>query len=336
MRSAREDQAGYVAVYFALVASLVLVPLVMLAVDVAALAYARAKLQSAADALALGAVAESRTWHVPVPTKVVAGVPVEGVLLSGLHLSNLSMSFGLGSWGGNSKIETKLQSVAKLQQDATGRSLSMKPETAKVMPLGNFFSPFMYVRMPVTGTVTPQTPFLGRLLGQEGGEIQLKAESCAVAWYRVDRWVQSWWDPDLLDTLFDLEGKPAKYYRRINCLKDLDDWVNLAEFIPAEHYAVTRERPKVDMGPLRKWFGDSGEDKETKRAKEGMRRKRDELKEECRKGDPCLEQGRTKEWVEHETERRQAEEEAEKAREKARLEAARRAAAATDQQDGGK
>lgn len=112
--SARRCQAGYVSVYVALVTSLVLVPLVMMVVDFTLIAYWRTKLRSIADALAIGAVLESREFHIPIPTDFVSGFPVNGYLLNAIHLSNLEPG------GFRTGLEPKLRRLAELNRDRVG------------------------------------------------------------------------------------------------------------------------------------------------------------------------------------------------------------------------
>ncbi len=252
MRNDRRGQEGYVTVYVALVASLVLVPMVLLVIDLAALAYHRTKLRNTADAVAIGAVAETQSLHIPIPTEWYGYVPVNGWMLNGLHLKNVGPSFALWRWGTKSKVKPKLEKVAALNQDEAGLSTTVTVGDATVLPMGNLFSPYMYVEIPVSADVPLQTPFLARILSQsgkappEGNTLKLEAKSCAVAWYRVDSWAHPWWtkDEEALDSLIHTldqflpikeDTEPHKYYRLVNCATSADGVLSLAESVITEH-----------------------------------------------------------------------------------------------------
>jgi|GEM_PF-2945354 len=251
MRSGRRGQEGYVAVYVALVASLVLVPMVLLVIDLAALGYHRTKLRNTADAVALGAVAESQSIHIPIPTEWYGYIPVNGWMLNGIHLKNLETSFGVWRAWGESAVGEKLQQVAAQNQDVVGLKTQVVVGTAQVMPVGNLFSPYMYVEIPVSAEVQLQTPYLARLLSRggeqaAGNKLTVAAKSCAVAWYRVDSWAHKWWTQDgnpleslvhTLDQFLPLqeENEPHKYYRLVNCADDLIDPLSRVEEVIAMH-----------------------------------------------------------------------------------------------------
>lgn len=315
--SARRRQAGYVSVYVALVTSLILVPLVMMLIDFTLLAYWRTKLRSTADALAIGAVAESREFHIPIPTEFVGYFPVNGYLLNTIHLSNLEPG------GFHTGLEPKLQRLAELNRDRIGPQVEARVGEALVLPLGNFISPFMYVQVPVEAEVPLLTPVLGPLLGSEKPHsVTLRAESCAAAWYRPDAWVHRWWDADpdtlvkTIDAVVNVTDEPQKYYRLINCVDEGSDLFSLAEVVLAEHLKLNPEVREI----LDEWAGGKRQSKEVKRAQDGMR----DLPERCGPGDPCVGADREsiERWTRDTSERRKAEEEAERAR----AEAARRAA----------
>jgi len=298
------------------VTSLVLLPMVMVLIDLTVLAYWRTKLRNTADALAIGAVAQSRNFHIPIPTEFVGYFPVNGYLLNAIHLSNLETS------GFVTDIGPKLKGLATLNQDQVGPQAEVRVGEALVLPLGNLVSPFMYVQIPVEVEVKPITPFLGALLGEGEGRILLQAKSCALAWYRPDRWVHKWWDADpdtftqTLDAIINVTDEPTKYYRLTNCVDEGSDVLSMAEAVIKEHLDLNPEAWKV----VQEWAGRKPQSKEMKRAKEGMK----ELPERCGSGDPCVEADpeSIEDWSREETRRRKAEEEAERARE----EAARRAA----------
>jgi hypothetical protein len=334
----------------ALVASLVLVPVVMLMLDLTTLAYWRVKLQNMADAIAIGAVAESRSLHIPIPTGFMSWVPVEGVLLSGIHLKNLELSLPTNKY---SEVGDKLRKLIHLNRDAAPKA-SISLGKAVVQPVGNFVSPFMYVRVPVTGTVKLQTPFLARALGKEpdpnGGKaptVKIKVESCSMAWYRIDRWFYPWSvaSPgtvvEVLDQFFKFEDEPNKYYRLIKCPDDKVDFLAMAEVAITEHLRLQgrgADDPWDALGfpdakdLLRRWKGE-------KKASGDLKRTRDTLKEalpeECVEGAPCLEGADSvRDWVERETERNRAEEEAERARKEAAEQLAQQAGQQADAQAG--
>ncbi|MEW8978488.1 MAG: hypothetical protein AB2385_08805 [Symbiobacterium sp.] len=320
--SARRCQAGYVSVYVALVTSLVLVPLVMMVVDFTLIAYWRTKLRSIADALAIGAVLESREFHIPIPTDFVSGFPVNGYLLNAIHLSNLEPG------GFRTGLEPKLRRLAELNRDRVGPQLEVRLGEAQVLPLGNFISPFMYVRIPVEAEVPLLTPFLGRLLGSDKpAAVTVRAESCAAAWYRPDAWVHRWWDADpdtltkTLDAVINVTDEPQKYYRLVNCVDEASDFFSLAEAVLAKHLKLHPEVQEI----LLEWMGKRAESREVRRAREGMQ----QLPERCGPGDPCIEGDRAsvERWAREVEERRRAEEE----EERRRAEAARRAAEVDEQ-----
>lgn len=315
--SARRRQGGYVSVYVALVTSLVLVPVVMMLIDFTLLAYWRTKLRSTADALAIGAVAESREFHIPIPTEFVGYFPVNGYLLNTIHLTNLDPG------GFRTRLGPELQHLAGLNRDRVGPQVEVRVGEARVLPLGNFISPFMYVQIPVEAEVPLLTPLLGPLLGSDKPQsVTLRAESCAAAWYRPDAWVHRWWDADLdtlvktIDAVVNVTDEPQKYYRLVNCVDEGSDLFSLAEVVLAEHLMLNPEVREI----LSEWVGGKRQSKEVKRAREGMRN----LPERCGPGDPCVNPDREsiERWGRDTTERRRAEEEAERAR----AEAARRAA----------
>lgn len=315
-RSGRERQRGYVSVYVALVTSLVLLPLVMVLVDLSVLAYWRTKLRNTADALAIGAVAQSRNFHIPIPTEFIGYFPVNGYLINAIHLSNLET----GGWV--TDVGPKLKELGALNHDRIGPQAEVRVGEALVLPLGNLVSPFMYVQVPVEAEVKPLTPFLGAVMGEGDGRIRLEARSCAVAWYRPDRWVHKWWDEDpdtltdTLDAIINVTDEPTKYYRLTNCVDEGSDLADLAEVVITEHLELNPEAWQV----LEEWMGRKPRSKEMERAREGMK----QIPDRCGKGDPCVEGDREsiEEWGREESRRRRAEEEAERARE----EAARRAA----------
>jgi len=299
----------------ALVSSLVLVPLVMMLLDFTVLAYWRTKLRSMADALAIGAVAESREFHIPIPTEFAGYFPVNGYLINTIHLSNLETG------GFHTGLGPELKRLAELNRD--GAQVEVRVEEARVLPMGNFISPFMYVQIPVEAEVPLLTPFLGPLLGSDKPRsVTLRAESCAAAWYRPDAWVHRWWDADIdtliktIDAVVNVTDEPQKYYRLINCVDEGSDLFSLAEVVLAEHLKLHPEVREI----LTEWVGGKRQSKEVKRAQDGMR----SLPEDCGPGDPCVSADResVERWTRDTSERRKAEEEAERAR----AEAARRAA----------
>lgn len=344
----RRNERGYVSVYVALAAGLVLVPLVMLMLDVTALAYWRVKLKTIADAIAIGAVAESRSLHIPIPTKVVGWVPVEGVLVSGIHLKNLEAGLPTDKY---SEVDKKLRKLVNLNRDAAPKA-SISLGRAVVQPVGNFVSPFMYVRVPVTGTVKLQTPFLARALGLEpdpsGGKtpaVKIKVESCSMAWYRIDRWFYRWSAAspetvvEVLDQFFKFDDEPNKYYRLINCPEAGVDFLAMAELVITEHLRLqgrVQDDPWVALGfpgaqdLLRRWKGEKKASGELKRVRDTLK---DGLPADCGGGGPCLEGGDSiRDWVERETARNRAEEEAERARREAAEQLARLAGPQAEQQ----
>jgi hypothetical protein len=346
-RRIRSGEAGYVSVYVALVCSLVLVPLVMFVIDLTTLAYHRTKLKSTADSLALAAVAESRSFHIPIPTEWIEGIPVNGWLLNGLHLKNLGTSIGLGNLGGNSEVNDKLKRLARLSADTTGpKPVRVEVGKAHVAPLGNFFFPYMYVKIPVEAEVKLQTPFLAQLAKRtsSAGTVTLRAEGCAVAWYRVDSWAHKWWDlknsdsfVKTIDAFINVTDEPHKYYKLVNCVDEVSDMVSLAEDVITEHlrlqgvnvnspWEYLTNQGKGDVKEqFDKWRSPYSTDEPTKRAKDYLEKG---PSGKCRPGDPCVEADRDsiEGWSASETERRKAEE----AAEKARLEAARKAQEAAE------
>jgi len=305
-----------VSVYVALVASLILVPLALMLIDLTMLAYWRTKLRSTADALAIGAVVESREFHIPIPTEFVGYFPVNGFLINALHLSNLKPG------GFRTPVEPKLERLAELNRDRTGPQVEVRVGEALVLPMGNFISPFMYVQIPVEAEVPLLTP-LGALLGSDRpNTVTLRAESCAAAWYRPDAWVHRWWDADpdtlvkTIDAVINVTDEPQKYYRLINCVDEPSDVLSLMEVVAQEHLALDTEA----MEFLQQWMGNRPRQPETERARRGLER----LPERCEPGDPCIDGSRasTERWIRSTEERRRAEaEEAQR-----RAEAARRAA----------
>lgn len=355
-RSGRRGQGGYVSVYFALIASLVLVPLVMLLIDVMTLAYYRTKLQSTADAVAIAAVAETSNWHIPIPTDWAGYIPYNGWLINGVHLKNLETSFGIWGYGTEAAPKEKLSQLARLSADEAGQQMSVKLGNAEVYPLGNFVSPFMWVRIPVEATdVKLHTPFLAQLLSKQGGggngTLTLKAEACAVVWYRVDRWAHRWWGskrPDkdkdavvkTLDAIINATDEPVKYYRLVNCPTGVADVVSLAESVITEHLNLHRGQVEKVFSPwqhldpgaetiLKEWGGEEeSPSKEMKKAKDSLGQGEKKLPAECKQGTSCLESGSVDNWVDEAESDKKAEEEARKAAEAA----ARKAAEATAQQ----
>lgn len=290
----------------ALVSTLVLVPMVFMAIDLATLAYVRVKLKNTADAVAMAAVAESSSWHIPIPTEWVGWFPVNGWLLNGLHLKNLSVQ---------GKANEKLAELARKNQDQMGLALhGVTVERAGVSPLGNWFSPVMYVRIPVAADVKLHTPYARTF--SKNGTIRLRAESCAVAWYRPDRWLMKWWTPDkasfveTLDNFINVEGEPLKHYRLVNCLEGAADWVSLAEIGVTAYRDLDRESKDL----LDQWSTGRSQSKTLKKARDQFRTgPPDDCKTVCVDGD----KGSIDEWADTERDRRKAEEEAEKAREEA-------------------
>ncbi len=296
-------------VYTALVVSLVLVPLTLIVIDLTHLAYWRVKLQSTADALAIGAVAESRNFHIPIPTEFVGYFPVNGFLLNGLHLSNLKPG------GIRTAIEPKLERLAALNRDRLGAPVEVRVGEALVLPMGNFISPFMYVQIPVEAEVPLLTPLLGPLLGSDHPHaVRLRAESCAAAWYRPDAWVHRWWDADpetlvkTIDAVINVTDEPHKYYRRINCVEEAADALSLLELVAREHGALDPDAWEF----LSQWIGKRQAHREVERARKGLER----LPERCGPGDPCVEGSRSsiERWTRDTVERRRAEEEEARAR----------------------
>lgn len=304
-------------VYVALAVSLVLVPLTLIVIDLTMLAYWRVKLRSTADALAIGAVVESREFHIPIPTEFAGYFPVNGFLINALHLSNLKPG------GIRTEIEPKLQRLAELNRDGIGAQVEVRVGEAWVWPMGNFISPFMYVQIPVEAEVPLLTPFLGPLLGSDHpNAVTLRAESCAAAWYRPDAWVHRWWDADpdtlvkTIDAVINVTDEPQKYYRLINCVDEAADVFSLLEIVASEHLAQDPEALEL----LGQWIGRRPPQREVVRTRRGLER----LPERCGYGDPCVDGSRAsvEQWTRSIEERLKAEEEAARAR----AEAARRAA----------
>ncbi|BAD39388.1 hypothetical protein [Symbiobacterium thermophilum] len=315
--SGRRCEAGYASVYVALVVSLVLVPLTLIVIDFTTLAYWRAKLQGTADALAIGAVLETREFHIPIPTEFVGYFPVNGFLINALHLSNLKPG------GVHTRVEPKLERLVELNRDRMGAQVEVRAGDARVLPAGNFLSPFMYVHIPVEAEVPLLTPLLGTLLGSDHpNRVTLRAESCAAAWYRPDAWVHRWWDADpetlvkTIDAVINVTDEPQKYYRLINCVDEAADVLSLLEIVAREHLARDPEAREF----LEQWMGNRPQPREMQRARKGLER----LPERCGPDDPCVDGSREsiEEWARSTVERRRAEEEEAKKRE----EAARRAA----------
>lgn len=314
-------EAGYVSVYVALVASLVLVPLVMFVIDLATMAYHRTKLKNTADAVAIAAVAESSSWHIPIPTEWVGYVPVNGWVINALHLKNL------GPLGG---IKPKLHDLAKLNQDQIGLSTPVVVKDASVYPLANFLSPIMYVKIPVEADVRLHTPFLAKALGKQKGKpgrLLMRAESCALAWYRIDRWGHKWWSADqqtieaTVDDFLGTKNEPQKYYRLVNCINEGSDIVSLGEVMFTEHLKLNKELRSL----LQSWGSSSGANRDMQKTRKTLEQK--ESLDDCQPGDPCIELDRDslKGWLKEESGKQKAQEEAEKAREEARAEASRKA-----------
>lgn len=314
-------EAGYVSVYVALVTSLVLVPLVMFVIDLGSMAYHRTKLKNTADAVAIAAVAESSSWHIPIPTEWVGYVPVNGWVINALHLKNL------GPLGG---IKPKLQKLAELNQDQIGLSTPVEVKDASVYPLANFLSPIMYVKIPVEADVQLHTPFLAKALGKQKGKpgaLKMRAESCAVAWYRIDRWGHKWWsaDPETIEATVDdflgTKNEPQKYYRLVNCINEGSDIVSLAEAVITEHVKLDDKFTSI----LQSWASRNGGNRDMQKTRKSLEQKGS--LDECKADDPCIELNRDslKGWLKGESGKKKAEDEAEKAREEARAEAARKA-----------
>lgn len=317
-------EAGYVSVYVALVTTMVLVPMVFIVIDLATVAYYRTKLKSTADAVAIAAVAESRSFHIPIPTDWVGWFPVNGWLLNGLHLKNLSV-------GG--EPEPKLHKLAQWNQDELGMKVEkVSLQTASVYPLGNLFSPVMYVRMPVEADVKLQTPYLAQMLGKTG-TVKVRAESCAVAWYRPDRWLMRWWDANpesfvnTLDNFINVENEPLKYYRLVNCMDEFSDFASLVEIGLTEHLELSGDAKEF----LDKWSSGKSDNKHAKKAREAFKKG---PPERCGPGDPCVEGDKDviDKWGRKEKDRRKAEEEAEAARKEAIRQAQEQQAAQPGQQ----
>lgn len=331
-RSDRRSQGGYVSVYFALVASLVLVPLVFMLIDVMTLAFYRTKLRNTADAVAIAAVAETRSLHIPIPTEWVSYFPVNGWLINGLNLRNVDFGFGL-----EREVKRKLHTLAKWNGDVQGQATSVTVGKAQVYPAGNVFFPFMYVKIPVTAQVELSTPFLPRLLGQKEG-FKMQAEGCAVAWYRPDQWARKWWkaeDPEslvkTLDNVFNLTDEPLKYYRLTNCVEegvDWTTWATLAELVITEHLKLNDEV----KGLLDAWKQDEGgvDMKKTRRRVEKG------IPTACKPGDPCIEPNDESmaDWANDSSTKKKAEEEAKAAAEAAAKRAAAEAAEPGQESDG--
>lgn len=303
-RRIRSEESGYVSVYVALVTSLVLVPILFFLIDLGTMAYYKVKLKNTADAVAIAAVAESSSWHIPIPTQIVGYVPVQGVLVNGIHLKNLS------PWGAPKE---KLQQVANLNQDELGLSIGKAQVIdTDVLPIKNIVSPIMYVKIPVEAKVQLQTPYIGQILGNKGG-VTIRAQSCAVAWYRPDKWFMPW-DlknaasvANLVEEFYKLivgSDEPQKYYRLINCVDSFDKVLSLLEIGLTEHLDLL-----YDNGP------------QTARSKR-MKKAREEFKDgppkDCQ-SKTCVGEDKEsyRQWGEGEVSRNKAEEEAEKARQEA-------------------
>ncbi|HLN63451.1 MAG TPA: pilus assembly protein TadG-related protein [Symbiobacteriaceae bacterium] len=267
-------QGGYVTVYSALVITFVLVPMLFFALDVVSLMYYKAKAQNLADAAALAAVKDTTNWHIPIPDTWAWIIPVDGWFINLLTLKNVGWSASLRHVPESELNAAPKGKLVALNKDRSwGKDDRMHLGKIQALP-GNFPSPIIGVRAPVTATVKVYTPFLARAMASgkssKGGPdtVTISAEACAMAWYRPDYIVHRWWTPQTMDNLFDIPGtEPLKYYRAVDCPHGAWDLVKLIE-APVTEFLFTKYGKDDGQRKLDEWKAESDKQMQEKRGED--------------------------------------------------------------------
>jgi hypothetical protein len=183
--------------------------------------YYKAQVRSIATAAALAAVGEQNHWPVPIPTKFIDVVPVDGFIINTLHLPDVD-SYG-GLKGGVAKVNELTNPKVHLD--------------AEVLPWPYLPAPFKRVQM--TATLNPPLVF-SRMFRAE----PITESACAMAWIRPDYWKHDWWTAKTKKSLFGIGNQDFRYFRLVPC-----EWSSagdILEAVIAAHLEATGTDRRAD------------------------------------------------------------------------------------------
>ncbi|MGE5672722.1 MAG: hypothetical protein ACM3XM_02390 [Mycobacterium leprae] len=207
-----------------LVALPVLLLLLLATIELAMRFFYKAQVHSAATAATLAAVGTQVHWPIPIPTRFVYGVPVEGFFINTLHLPNVDNLSG-------GDIEGEAQRVIEW----TGANV--KFQRLDVAP-GYIPFPVKWVRITAS-TAVPGV--FSKIFRQD----TVEDSACGLAWIRPDYWyVKTWWS-EKTPVVLGIEDQEFRYYRLIPC--GLGGVPDLLEVVAEAHLAATGEDKKDEF-----------------------------------------------------------------------------------------
>ncbi|MFZ5824381.1 MAG: TadE/TadG family type IV pilus assembly protein [Bacillota bacterium] len=216
-------------------------------VDLGGVLYQKSRIQSAADAAAIGAVKKQTHIHVPIPDPkrtIWIGplpIPLGGWFTHGFYLNHLQ---------GGSEPSPVLKELASLNADKVTLSAEKFPPSGingvDIVPW-----PVAYVEITARGSAPLH---FSKILPGVGKTVNLEAKGCALAWVRPDYWWHDWYSSETGKWMTGQEN--LYYYRKVACTEGGKDFGALATTFESL-FRSTMDRSAAGLPDVQGGFGNA-------------------------------------------------------------------------------